>query len=250
MAYLARLGVGDVAGADLATLRRLHRAHLERVPFENLSIHLGEPIVLDEDALVAKLVDRKRGGFCYELNGAFAWLLKALGYRVTYLEAGVFNGGQLGPPFDHMVLRVDLERPFLADVGFGRNFVEPVPFEPGVDWVDDAGTFRLVEAGEGVFDLLCDGEPQYRLSTAPRSLSEYEAMCRYHQTSASSHFTRKVVCSRLTAGGRITLSGRRLIVTEGGRSTERTFDDDGAWLGVYRAHFGIELAAPPTLPPA
>src|SRR5271154_1096827 len=115
--YLARLGLKRPASADLEALRQLQRAHLLAVPFENLSIHLGEPIVLDQAALVAKVVQRRRGGFCYELNGAFAALLTALGYRVSMLSARVFGAGGLpSPPFDHLTLRVDLTEPWLVDV--------------------------------------------------------------------------------------------------------------------------------------
>ena len=83
--YLARLGLRGPLRPSLGVLRQLHLAHLRAIPFENLSIHLGEPIVLDPQLLVAKLVERHRGGFCYELNGAFAALLAALGFRVDHL---------------------------------------------------------------------------------------------------------------------------------------------------------------------
>lgn len=118
-AYLSRIGSArpERPGADeLATLQQ---NHLASVPFENLSIHLGEEIVLEEKALLEKVVTRRRGGFCYELNGAFAALLSALGYEVTMLAARVFTPDGLGPLFDHLVLRVDLAQPWLVDVGFG-----------------------------------------------------------------------------------------------------------------------------------
>ena len=119
-AYLDRIGARAPERPDLPSLRRLMRSHLASVPFENLSIHLGEVIRLSDEALLGKIVDRRRGGFCYELNGAFAWLLRDLGYRVTMLGARVYGGGQLGPPYDHMTLVVDLDEPWLVDVGFGR----------------------------------------------------------------------------------------------------------------------------------
>src|SRR5215468_1867636 len=120
-AYLTRIGVPQPAAADAAALRWLHRAHLLAVPFENLSIHLGEPISLDPGDLLAKVVGRRRGGFCYELNGAFALLLEALGFGVRRVAARVYGGGKLGPPFDHLCLAVrpaDDGAPWLADVGF------------------------------------------------------------------------------------------------------------------------------------
>ena len=124
MAYLSRVAVTSPVIADAAALRLLHRAHQVAVPFENLSIHLAEPISLDEADLVDKIVRRRRGGFCYELNGAFALLLQALGAQVTRLAARVYGDGQAGPPFDHLALAVRLpdgSGPWLADVGFGRH---------------------------------------------------------------------------------------------------------------------------------
>src|SRR3989304_2800207 len=99
---------------------------MEAVPFENLDIIAGRPIVLEEEALLDKIVRRRRGGFCYELNGLFSALLRTLGFRVTRLSAGVLNeDGTFGPDFDHMTLLVELEDRWLADVGVGGFFREP-----------------------------------------------------------------------------------------------------------------------------
>ena len=97
-AYLDRIGAERPALLDAGALAALHRAHLLTVPIENLSNHLAEPISLDEGGLLAKIVTKRRGGFCYELNGAFALLLEALGARVTRVAARVYGGeGKLGP---------------------------------------------------------------------------------------------------------------------------------------------------------
>jgi N-hydroxyarylamine O-acetyltransferase len=249
--YLERLEIDWGGVPDLAGLRRLHRHHLEHVPFENLSVHLGEPVVLDFVELVAKIVVRRRGGFCYELNGGFAWLLRSLGYRVDLLEAGVFGAkGAPGPHFDHLVLRVHLDEPWLADVGFGDNNLEPLPLRTGVDHSDPGGVFRLVDAaddrGAEAVDVLRDGAPQYRLAPTAHPLSAFEPMCRFHQSSPESHFTRNIVCSRPTRRGRTTLSGRTLVVTENGSRRERELADDEL-LACYRDTFGIELPRPPEL---
>ena len=129
--YLDRIDIGRPAKADTAALRALHRAHLLAVPFENLSIHLGEPISLEPAGLTGKIVTRRRGGFCYELNGAFALLLSALGFDVRLLAARVFGDDRLGPPFDHLALLVqttDGDGPWLADVGFGSHSEFPLCF--------------------------------------------------------------------------------------------------------------------------
>src|SRR3954451_21114082 len=129
-AYLARIGYSGPTEPGPETLRGLHRAHMIAVPFENLDISRGRKIVIDEAAVVHKVIALRRGGFCYELNSAFAALLRALGFEVTLLSARVAraNGGE-GPDFDHLALRVNLPEPCLADVGFGHSFLEPLRIE-------------------------------------------------------------------------------------------------------------------------
>jgi N-hydroxyarylamine O-acetyltransferase len=189
--YLARIGVARPLSADLKALQDLQAAHLLAVPFENLSIHLGEPIVLDQAALVAKVVLMRRGGFCYELNGAFAGLLRALGFRVSLLSARVFGGGkQPGPPFDHMALRVDLAEPWLADVGFGRFARQPLRLSFRGDQHDPGGTFRVADSpsGHGDLDVFHDGEAAYRVDPRPYTLHDFAPTCWWQQTSPGSHF--------------------------------------------------------------
>jgi N-hydroxyarylamine O-acetyltransferase len=241
-AYLARLGVADGSvTVDLAGLTDLHERHLRTIPFENLSIHLGEPIVLDVASLVDKLTVRGRGGFCYELNGAFASLLTTLGFEVVMYEARVGpDGGSM--PFDHLCLRVGTGvTEHLADVGFGASFLRPLDLGTTAPQTDPAGTYRIVAAGDGAFDMLEDGEPQFRFVAVPRALSDFADACHHHQTSPQSHFTQQTVCSLATATGRVTISGRTLITTEDGRRTERVVDSDDELLDLYRRHFGIGL---------
>jgi N-hydroxyarylamine O-acetyltransferase len=249
-AYLARIGAARPSRADAAALSELQRAHLVTVPFENLSIHLGEPIVLDEQALLDKIVDRRRGGFCYELNGAFAGLLTALGYRVTLLSARVFDGDKAGPPFDHLVLRVDLSEPWLVDVGFGAFSHHPLRMDARGDQHDPGGVFQVVEhQGPGDYrdlDVIMDGTPQYRLDRRPRELGDFVPTCWWQQTSPQSHFTRSLTCSLLTESGRGTLSGTRLIHTVDGEREEQVLDG-ARLLSAYRAHFGITLDRVPTV---
>jgi N-hydroxyarylamine O-acetyltransferase len=196
-AYLNRVGPVASAAGDAAGLRALHRAHQLAVPFENLSIHLGEPVSLDGPDLIDKIVRRRRGGFCYELNGAFALLLDA------------------------------------------RD-----------DQDDPAGRFRLADAGAGDIDVLKDGRPQYRIETRERSLADCIPTCWWQQTSPLSHFTRSTICSRLTPGGRVTISGRMLIQTQGGTRTEHRLETDDLLLAAYQDHFGIALSRVPDGPAA
>ena len=239
--YLERIGYAGPLAPTLATLRQLHVAHLMSVPFENLSVRRGEPIALEVAPLFEKIVLRKRGGFCYELNGLFAALLESLGFRVSRLAGRV---GPAGIPFDHMALRVDLDEPWLADVGFGDSFLFPLrldergPQEGGcgrryrLDGADGGGLLLLREEEQG-------WQRQYLFTLEPWPLSAFEGGCRYHQTSPNSSFTQKTVISRATQTGRITLSERRLIVTSDGKRSETDLGDDVSVSRALAEHFGI-----------
>lgn len=253
LAYLNRVSVGAPAVCDAAAVRTLHRAHQLAVPFENLSIHLAEPISLDEPDLIDKIVRRRRGGFCYELNGAFALLLEALGAQVSRVAARVYGQTGLGPPFDHLALIVrpaDGSGPWLADVGFGSHSDYPLLLESRQDQDDPAGRFRLADAGAGDIDVSKDGKPQYRIETRERSLADCVPTCWWQQTSPLSHFTRGTICSRLTPQGRVSISGRTLIQTQGATRTEQLLDTDEALLAAYRDHFGVALSRVPDDPAA
>jgi N-hydroxyarylamine O-acetyltransferase len=238
-AYLARIGATRPATVDAAALRELQERHLAAVPFENLDVILGVPIELDEARLVAK-VTGGRGGYCYELNTAFAALLRALGAEVSMLAAAVHGPAGLGPPFDHMALRVDLAEPWLVDVGFGRFSIHPLRFDSRADQADPAGTFRLVEHGADL-DVVRDGEPQYRLETRPRSLGDFTPANWWQQTWPGSHFRRGPVASRQTPAGQVTVSGRTLIRTGADGRVETALDSDAEVLAAYREHLGIDL---------
>lgn len=248
-AYLARIGAERPASADDDALRTLQLSHLRTVPFENLSVHFGEEIVLAEQPLLDKIVGARRGGFCYELNGLFAALLRSLGYDVDLLAARVFGPEGLGIPYDHLALRVNTPTgPWLVDVGFGRNSQHPLRLTSRTEQADPAGVFRIEETPQGDLDVLLDGAPQYRMEQRPRALADFEAGCWWHRTSPTSPFTRSLVCSRLTETGRVTLSGRTLVTTgaEGARE-ERELAEEDEVLAVYRDHFGVVLDRVPVV---
>jgi N-hydroxyarylamine O-acetyltransferase len=245
-AYLARLGCEREPPPTAESLARLHRAHLERIPFENLDIHLCVRIGLDAVESARKLAERGRGGFCYELNGAFAALLGALGFTVELREARVLSpAGVEGPPFAHVCLVVHLEDgPLLADVGFGRCFDEPLAFVPGVIQTDTAGLFTLRPVADGVLELVHDEVAQNRIQPAARSLADFADGCDYQQTSPDSIFTRNPVCTIRSAGGRTTLSGLQLIETSDSGLREERAVGRSEYGDLLAAQFGIRLSAP------
>lgn len=283
-AYLARINYRGPTKPSAETLRALHRAHMLAVPFENLDIHLGRPILCDEAALLHKIIDERRGGFCYELNGAFAVLLRAFGFRVTLLSARVAGAdGNYSPEFDHLTLRADLPgiagAAWLADVGFGDGFIEPLLLQPGLEQPQIDRVYRLVENKtqstaemETVFYVevrsatpennssigksreegkLRNEEKspqekwkrQYSFTLRPRQLADFAEMCRYHQTSPDSHFMRQRLCTLATPEGRITLSDLKLIETRNGSRMERKLSGDAEWRATLRELFQIDLPA-------
>ena len=249
-AYLERINYHGSLAPTAETLRALQVAHLLTVPFENLSIHAGQAILLEDDALFSKIVTNRRGGFCYEANGLFAGLLRTLGFAVAMLSAEVANpGGEFGPDFDHMALEVQLERRWLVDVGFGDSFIEPLLLDERGEQRQGSRAYRIIPEGNYLVLMRQDeGEEwtaQYRFTLNHYTYADYAEMCRYHQTSPESHFTRSRICSRATGEGRITLSDMRFITTSisGGNQIryERTLTDDAEYADILREQFGIVM---------
>ena len=246
-AYLERLDYTGPVAPSADTLRQLQVAHLRAVPFENLSIHSGEPIILDDESLFDKIVSRRRGGFCYELNGLFGALLRALGFDVSMLSACVANAeGIFGPDFDHMALMVTLAERWLVDVGFGDSFLEPLRLGEESIQVQGNSAYRIVPEDDSFVlkrqSSEADWKSQYSFTLKPYEYSDYAEMCRYHQTSPQSHFTRSRICSRATPGGRISLSDLRFITTTAdGKRQERILTNQEEYATILRDHFGIVM---------
>jgi N-hydroxyarylamine O-acetyltransferase len=243
--YLKRISYDGPLERTAETLGLLHRAHMMAVPFENLSIHTGEEILLDDRWLFRKIVERRRGGFCYELNGLFGFLLRALGFDVVKLSAGVASEeGGFDPDFDHMALMVRLEDAWLVDVGFGDSFLEPLRLDERGEQLQDGTGYRIEAEGERLILLRRDDrewKPQYRFSLTPYEYADFQEMCRYHQTSPLSPFTQKRLCTRPTLDGRITLSNLRLITTSKDCREERELAGEEEFLAALREHFGVDI---------
>lgn len=241
-AYFDRLAYAGSPRPSAATLSALHRAHLFTVPFENLDVG-RRPIALDAAALFEKVVRRRRGGFCYELNGLFAALLRELGFRVSLVSGRVAKAtGGFGPEFDHLALLVDLDERWLVDVGFGDSFVEPLRLDSRDPTIQGRREYRVDET-DGERTLLqreTTWEPQYRFTDEPRTLADFTGMCVHHQTSPESPFTRRSTCSMATESGRVTLSSDRLIITRDGAREERPVAA-AEKAALLQEHFGVEL---------
>jgi N-hydroxyarylamine O-acetyltransferase len=243
-AYLERINYRGSLLPTLETLRDLQLSHLLSVPFENLSIHANEPVLLQDKSLFDKIVLHRRGGFCYELNGLFATLLRQLGYNVTLLSAGVAKkDGGFGPDFDHMTLMVLLEDRWLVDVGFGDSFRQPLLIDrrdvqaqgDHSYQISDDGSYFILSENDGITGW----KAQYRFTLQAHELADYINMCHYHQTSPKSTFTQRRICTRAKPDGRVTLSDMRLIETEGRERRERVMMDETEYAKILEREFGI-----------
>jgi N-hydroxyarylamine O-acetyltransferase len=245
--YLERINYRGSPSPITQTLHDLQEAHLLTVPFENLSIHLNEPIVLEDNALYDKVVNRQRGGFCYELNGLFAALLRSLGFNVTMLSASVHTSeGKYILEFDHMALLVTLGERWLVDVGFGDTFRFPLRLDDATEQLQPGGAYRFEREKES-YTLMerkhgGDWEANYRFSLNPYEYGDFATMCLFHQTSPDSHFRRDRVCSRATPDGRVTLSDLKFVVTSlHGDREERLLGSEEEYINVLREQFGVYL---------
>lgn len=261
--FLSRVGFsGPAEEPSLELLRSLHTCHLLSVPFENLTVHSGGRVQLEAPLLYDKIVTRRRGGFCFENNSLFSWLLGQLGFHVTLLSAQVrsLKTGRYGPPFDHLVLMVTLEGGrWLCDVGFGvPGFWAPLSLETSAPQEQGHRVYR-VRTTTGMLFVEWQKEDNrgpagdwteiYKFTLEPRRLEDFREMCSYHQSSPCSIFFCKSLCTVLKPGGRLTYIGRRLITTTfpseetGLVETSRDLKDEEI-PEVLKEHFGIELLSP------
>lgn len=257
-AYLGRIGYRGAVEPTAVVLSEIHWAHLQAVPFENLDIcPLGRRISFELADLQDKIVRRRRGGFCYELNGLLAAVLREIGFDVTCVSVQFVGWDPPSPPFDHMALLV---RPaasahrYLADVGCGEGSpARPLILHDGHEegQPETAFGYRLSRTVDGWrYDFRRGGEDwnaQYAFDETPRTQDEFLPRCRFQDGSPDSHFTQGPLCSRNIPRGRITLTGRKLIVTKNGVREERDLDDDAAFHAALREHFGIDLGIEPRL---
>ncbi len=260
-AYLTRIGCSPLAGTGVETLRELHRRHLRSVPFENLDILRGTALGVADEAIRDKVVNRSRGGLCFELNRSFGELLVELGFQVTLIAADVAHGGGFIKGIDHPLLLVAADsETWLVDVGFGGfSYLEPLRWditEPqrqfGVAYrIDAAGEYRVVRREEADGTVV----PMFRTASTPRprSWADFDDVRGFHETSPESPFTRKLICSKATGTGQVLLTGRQLAVLSDGKRIEAELDPDGpvygaalAWIlhgdGEFTPTLGLGLA--------
>ena len=243
--YLQRMNWSGPIRVNMDTLLQLQEHHMLHIPFENLDVIQKVRIPLDAETYFRKVVLKHRGGFCYELNGLFNWLLRSLGFNSRLASATVKRpDGGWTLTGSHACLIVEMEQPYLVDVGFGDSVRVPLPLS-GEEREDVSGTYRMANSGDGKFELQQymkqEGwKTRYRLDTALRTLNDFEEVCQFNQSSPRSPFTRRPLVSLATKDGRMTLSGNTFTTTRSGEK-QKTVIDDKNMACVLKQYFGIEL---------
>ena len=243
-AYLARIGIDEQVGLTVDGLERLQRAHLTRVPFDNLDVFARRTVRTDTDWSVPKIVDRGRGGWCYELNGAFAWLLHELGFAVRQLGATVLLARPDPMEFGHLALEVMLERPYLVDVGFGDSFIRPLPLDDPGPHDGGTGSYRFEFAGDQtalIFDGPDGSEPQYRFGPDTFGCEDFIEQSNQKWSDPNQKWRQKPFATRLLDGGpdRVTLLHDRLKLRRNGEWSERPVEAGDEWARTLRQWFDL-----------
>ncbi len=249
--YLGRIGYRDSCEPTAETLRALQRRHLVAVPFENVHVCAGLPVRTDLDWSYAKIVEQHRGGWCYEVNGAFGALLAGLGFDVRRTSARVWDSdsGSLGPELDHLCLLVEAGgRRWLVDVGFGDSSIEPLEVPAGDGVVEGSSLprrSRLVRTGDRLsYRELVDGEwtLQYVVTDASVGLAAFsERSEQLRRGEGSARWVDKPFATRAldASGARVWLRGDRLKLRDTwGMVTEHAVEPEG-WSDTLWSWFAL-----------
>jgi N-hydroxyarylamine O-acetyltransferase len=244
--YMDRIGYRGPTEPSWEALAALHEAHLAAIPFENLDILLGKPIVLDLDSLQRKLVEEKRGGYCFEQNSLFRAALESSGFLVTSLAARVRVGSEVVRPRTHMLLRVELATgPFLADVGFGSDG-PVVPLDLGAEAEAEvaigASVHRLKREGDlYVLEGRLGGEwnELYAFTLEPQHPVDFEVANHYTSTYPTSIFRQNLTAQRTWRDRRAILRNRELVLRTSGSAYTVAVRDPEHLLEILDRHFGL-----------
>lgn len=247
-AYCARINYTGSREASVATLKGLHFAHAHNVPFENLDIHLGQAISLQPADLFTKIVTRKRGGYCYEVNSFFAMILRAFGFQVHGLLARVLFSNSGLRPRSHQLLLVMVDKePWIADVGFGSCCLrEPLRLTPGVVSEQGPDSFRLkTDAGQSfILEALLVGRWQdlYEFTLERFDLVDYEPFNYWNSTSPHVRFTQQKLCTIPTKEGRIVAVDMEFKIHTRDNTQTILAENQAEYLRLLREYFGLEIA--------
>ncbi len=244
--YLERIKYDGTSEPNVENLYRLQYCHLHTIPYENFDIMRGVPFTLDIDSVLDKIITRRRGGYCFELNGAFAWLLRSLGYNITEYFARFLRGKDCDMPMRrHRVIRVDIGADsYICDVGVG-GACPLFPLKLEADTEQHGSTYKL--GRDSVFGWIIyeklgnDWHEYYGFTEEPQYPIDFVTTDFYCQSSPDSFFRKSNMASIRTAGGRITIAGNELRFFSGDSVLTEVIDSDKRMADVLSEYFGIVL---------
>jgi len=246
--YLARIRCPLEIKPNLKYLNLLHRQHLLNVPFENLDNFLGFQVLLDIEKIFSKILLRRRGGFCYELNALFYHLLLALGYDAQLVSARVYHSNErLGPEFDHMAIIVNLSNDlYLVDVGFGESFRNSKKIQPESIHMDFNQFYKVTKSIDDIYFLHRSDNSihftnLYQFTLSPRTLIEFIDMCHFHHKNKASHLVKKIYVHQIKKTGQLILTGSQLTIEENGQVEKIPIHNKDEFIVKLKQHFGLDF---------
>jgi len=251
--YLTRIGLERAPSPTLEGLRAVHRAHLLAIPYENLDVQLGRPVTIERPAIFEKIVSRRRGGWCYEMNGLLGWALGELGFDVTR-ATGAVTREVAGDAVvaNHLVLRVALEEGiYLADVGFGDGPLDPIRVVPG-PFASRGFTFGLEQVDTDWWRLRNHpngAAPSFDFNLAPADETRFATQCDHLQTAPDSHFILNLFCFRQREDGVAMLRGRVLRMIRPDGFTDRVLESADDLVATLHDVLGLDVPEAATLWP-
>jgi len=242
--YFEHIGILKPSSITFEALKEIHKHHLLTVPFENLDIINGEPLSMEPSFIMNKIIHNNRGGICFETNTLLANILLELGFNVQTVSAKFWNDEkqEWNPDFSHLALIVKIEgNMYLADVGVGGGFLEPILMEHNHEYSDSNGAYRVINISDTTFILQKLEESIWKdllfISTECKHLHQFEEQFLYYQTSSETIFTKNKIVNRLTNDGRITLSDHQLKITKNHIVTITEFESEEEWNKIYNDIF-------------
>jgi N-hydroxyarylamine O-acetyltransferase len=245
-AYLRRIGHDSDIAPTEQTLTALHRAHIDAIAFENVDVVLGRGVAVDLDSVQAKLVQRRRGGYCYEHGVLFAAVLERIGFTVNRLLARVGGDGAHARARTHMMLRVASDAgSWLADVGFGSGLLEPLPFASASPRTQGGWTFDLTATGPHSWQLRQrqgeDWVTLYGFDDQRQHPADVVMSNHFTSTYPKSPFVGQLIAVRKDTDSIRRLAGRRLTQTRPDLSTQERDLSDSEVADALRDVFGVVL---------
>jgi N-hydroxyarylamine O-acetyltransferase len=244
--YLERIGFLETPWVNDDTFFSLHRQHILNVPFENLDIHFKKLFTLEKDKIYNKVVENNRGGFCYELNYIFNELLNRIGFTSRIISARILNDDIPGPEYDHMLLLVQTDKQFIADVGYGDLFMHPLELKENTIQSDGRNYFKIekYDGEDYVVSMSADMElfqKKYTFKLSACSTSDFLGICYDKQTNPDSYFVKNTICTKATPAGRVTLFNDKLIEKINDEKREITIKDDDDLKNCLKQRFQIVI---------